>query len=141
MDERQKKPVSERMRDWAASASSQPVINRAEFLNARSDIDALLADGWSVRKIWGFLTSEGRISYGLSSFTRDVRRLIVKPGSPRSAPGPVQPPAPADQRRSEPSPDPGAEPPAPNADTRPKAGIGSTFRVSPTPHRRDLIGE
>lgn len=141
MNERQKKSVSERMREWAASGQSAPVVNRAEFLNVRSDIEALLGDGWSVRKIWGFLTSEGRISYGLSSFTRDVRRLVPKPGSNRLAPPSNPSPVAADLSRSDASPAPASGTPAPGSAPRPKGGIGNTFRVTPTPNKKDLIGE
>lgn len=141
MNERQRKSVSERMREWAVTGQSAPVVNRAEFLNARSDIEALLSDGWSVRKVWGFLTSEGRISYGLSSFTRDVRRLVLKSGPTRPAASPNPSPVAADPARSDPSPAPAVETPAAEPAPRPKAGIGNTFRVTPTPNKKDLIGE
>lgn len=141
MAERQEKSVSERMREWVASGKTAHFVNRAEFLNSRSDIDALLADGWSIRKIWEFLTSEGRISYGCSSFTRDVNRSVLKPGTPRPALPPKPSPVAADSPRSDASPAPASASSAPDPAPRPQAGIGNTFRVTPTPNKKDLIGE
>lgn len=86
MNERQDKPVMERYLEWAASHQAKPVANRAEFIKARSEIETMLANDVSVRGIWAFLTGEGKITYGLSSFTRDVRKLVAK-ADPAPSPG------------------------------------------------------
>lgn len=100
MDERQEKPVMERYLEWAASHQAKPIANRAEFIKARSEIETMLSNGVSVRGIWSFLNGEGKITYGLSSFTRDVRKLIARTDAPTSfdrvvpAPAAVEPPQP-----------------------------------------------
>ena len=113
MVERQDKPVMDRFQDWAASHQSKPVVNRAEFLKVRDDVLTMLSNNLSVRNIWAFLTAEGRITYGLSSFNRDVSRLTKK-GDAVPLPSPVKPsPAAIDRSPSPPPANPPAAPPAP----------------------------
>ena len=116
MVERQDKPVMDRFQEWAASHQSKPVVNRAEFLKVRDDVQTMLSNNLSVRNIWAFLTAEGRITYGLSSFNRDVSRLMKK-GDAVPLPSPIKPSPAAIDRP--PSPPPATAPAAPPAPTDP----------------------
>lgn len=144
MVERQDKPVMDRFQEWAASHQSKPVVNRAEFLKVRDDVQTMLSNNLSVRNIWAFLTAEGRITYGLSSFNRDVRRLVTK-GDQVSSPGPAKPAAVAPDPSRSPSPAiPAAAPPAPTdpplvepaAEPRPKP---TRFHKPDDPKKEDYI--
>jgi hypothetical protein len=142
--ERQDKPVMDRFQEWAASHQSKPVVNRAEFLRVRDDVQIMLSNNLSVRNIWAFLTAEGRITYGLSSFNRDVRRLVTKvdqvpSSSPaKSAPVTIVPPrspAPASPAATPPAP---TDPPPvePAAEPRPKP---TRFHKPDDPQKEDYI--
>lgn len=122
------KPFTERLRDRAASREAGGKSrNRAQFLAARTDIDAALAEGWPVRGIWELLAEEGRISFGYAWFAKFVRQHRAPSNS---EPPKLAPPAP-------PSPPPAAlftadaEPPP-----RPKP---ARFNHPATPNKEDLI--
>lgn len=150
------KPFTERLRDRAASSKGRPgLANRAAILAAREDIQAALADRWPVRQIWEQLVEEERIACGYVWFAKHVRDLIRVPdpiasavpseptaalatSGPRRRARSAAPPAPApaspDPPRSEASPPPIAQPES-------VAQMDRTFRVTPTPSKKDLIGE
>lgn len=119
-----KKPFTERLRERAATREpGGKNRNLAQFLAARSDIDAAIAEGWPLRGIWELLAEEGRIGFGYPWFVKFVRRYrvpaTVEP--PKAAPAPPSPsPASAD-----------ADPPP-----RPKP---TRFNHPATPNKEDLI--
>lgn len=156
MTEKPAKPFTERLRDRAASSKARPgLANRAAILAAREDIQAALADRWPVRQIWEQLVEEERIACGYVWFAKHVRDLIRVPEPIAPAASPAAPTAPAASRTNRdtqpaPSPTPAPaspDPPrseAPSSPTslpEPVAQIDRTFRVTPTPSRKDLIGE
>jgi len=134
----------DRFQEWAASHQSKPVVNRAEFLKVRDDVQTMLANNLSVRNIWAFLTAEGRITYGLSSFNRDVRRLVAK-GDPAPSPGaskttPVaierpRSPAPVSSAATPPS---SADPPPDDRPTEPRPKP-TRFHKPDDPKKEDYI--
>lgn len=146
MAEKAGKSFTERLRDRATQGVAQAgQRNRAAFLAARSDIESALAEKWPVRLIWEQLVDEGRITFGYAWFAKFVRNIIRPDGGATSRSGsPAALPVastPEESVRADLPPVPAAEVPTPEPPPRPKAGIGSTFRVTPTPNRKDLIGE
>lgn len=128
------------MREWAESAVQAPSTNRARFLKARQDVDLLLAEGWSVRKIWAFLQSEGRIAVGFSTFARDVKRHLGQPGPARSSTSSAASIEPAESLPAEPPPAPIGEAASPPAEPEPDAPAPRRrFKHNPDPKKEDYV--
>lgn len=61
---------------------SDKSINKAAFLALKPDIDAALADGWSIKLVWETLVEEGKISFSYKTFCGYVARLIAAEKKP-----------------------------------------------------------
>ena len=121
------KSFTERLRERAASREPRGKNrNLAQFLAARSDIDAALAEGWPVRGIWELLTEEGRISFGYAWFAKYVRRYRAPATGepPKASPAPPSPSRSATASAE-------ADPPP-----RPKP---ARFNHPATPNKEDLV--
>ncbi|HHJ0461607.1 TraK family protein [Legionella pneumophila serogroup 1] len=62
--------------------SSDKSANKAAFLALKQDIDAALADGWSIKLVWGTLVEEGKISFSYKTFCGYVSRLSATASKP-----------------------------------------------------------
>ncbi|WP_058499716.1 TraK family protein [Legionella gratiana] len=56
---------------------SDKSVNKAAFLAQKPDIDAALADGWSIKLVWETLVEEGKISFSYKTFCGYVARSIA----------------------------------------------------------------
>jgi len=138
------KSISERLAERALTGRTRRSLrNRAAFLAVRDDVLQALADGWSMQQIWEMLSEEGRIAFGYDWFRILVREANPKPErrAPLPSPRAVVPPQPnpVDAKASTAAPVPIID--RTEAPARPKQGIGATFVVSPTPSKKDLIGD
>ena len=61
---------------------SDKSVNKAAFLALKQDIDAALADGWSIKLVWETLVEEGKISFSYKTFCGYVARLIAAEKKP-----------------------------------------------------------
>ena len=68
--------IADRVRQEKTSVGAQ---NRAAFLALRSEIAQALDDGWLMRKVWGQLQEEGKISFSYQTFRLLVKSLILDP--------------------------------------------------------------
>lgn len=134
-DETPEKPLMERMWEFVdAQEKGSSSRNRIEFMRAKDDIQAALAEGWSGRMIWEQLRAEGRIRFGHTAFAKYVRTLIQgKPalGTPRKPSKPaVAPPSPAAAAQADPT---------PSSASRPPAAMDRTFKPAHSYRKEDLI--
>lgn len=61
---------------------SDKSVNKAAFLALKKDIDAALADGWSIKLVWETLSEEGKIAFSYKTFCGYVARLIATEKKP-----------------------------------------------------------
>lgn len=80
MDDSVKESLGERICKRILSDPSAPKSqkNRAAFLAYRDEIEATLADGWSILAVWRMMNDDGRITFTYQSFRKYVNRLILK---------------------------------------------------------------
>lgn len=80
MDDIAKESLGERICKRILSDPSAPKSqkNRAAFLAYRDEIEAALADGWSILAVWRMMSDDGRITFTYQSFRKYVNRLIYK---------------------------------------------------------------
>jgi hypothetical protein len=68
-----KKTLSERIAERAkGKMQSRNAKNRAQFINARDEIEEALGDNWTVKDIWNTLHSEGVITFSYEAFRKYV---------------------------------------------------------------------
>ncbi len=131
------KSFTERLRDRASTTTAKAgLANKAAILAARADIEAALAERWSVRDIWEQLREEGRIACGYVWFAKHVRDLIRAPSAPAASseagtstkpPEPIAPPVEA-----------AADPPAPDP-TPPARERPTRFQHPESPNKDDYV--
>lgn len=68
-----KKKLSERIAELAKEKKqSRNSQNRAQFINAREEIEEALGENWTVKDIWNTLHSEGVITFSYEAFRKYV---------------------------------------------------------------------
>lgn len=75
--------LSERIaKNQLSKTASDNSVNKVAFLALKSDIEAALTDGWSMKAIWETLSMEEKISFSYKTFCVYVMRLISAPLKP-----------------------------------------------------------
>lgn len=100
------------------------------FLAVKSDVQAALEAGYSMKTIWEHMTSKGRLRCRYETFTKHVQRYLK--GVSVSAPVPTNPSKPAIPQVKEPPP----------TSSEPRKGVGPAipkFTFDPVPKKEDLL--
>lgn len=109
------------------------------FLAVRSDVQAALDAGYSMKTIWEHMRETGRLSSRYETFTLHVKRYIkgpqVQPAARAAPPVTIAAPArPAADTSAPKKPTSTSTPPAP-----PQAAQIGSFNFNPTPNKDDLL--
>ena len=96
-----KKKLSERIAEQAKEKKqSRNSQNRAQFINAREEIEEALAENWTVKDIWSTLHSEGVITFSYEAFRKYVNAWRAAKEKEKNTP-PEKPQSNTEQKKGE----------------------------------------